>query len=226
MAEELADLLGKFDLSNRELNGVDPGDIDIKVGTDSQRKSVLWKIIGDKEENLEANDKAFLYTPIWVQAWNLALHGYSKEEGFKLGNGFNKVFDVKIPQGESNEGWHMKLLVVLDLSLPILKGTVIKVKRQPKWIYSKGKLEVKERNRSHLEGNLKEVHDTLSIQKSSITQLALSDEGVGSIGKVPQGMSDARKFDQVLLEGGGTRGPSGGKISVEGVKGKEEGKGG
>ncbi|KAL3513635.1 hypothetical protein ACH5RR_026352 [Cinchona calisaya] len=43
------------------------------------------------------------------------------------GKAFNKVLDVKVSQIESKDGKHLKLLVEMDISQPILRGNIVKI---------------------------------------------------------------------------------------------------
>lgn len=51
MAEELAEVLGKFNLSNRETGGISLEDHDDLVGCEECRNGLFSKVIGDKVAN-------------------------------------------------------------------------------------------------------------------------------------------------------------------------------
>ena len=47
---------------------------------------------------------------------------------------FQAVKDVLVPQGRGKKGKHLKLLMVLDTSLPLLRRTTVKVNGVLKWL--------------------------------------------------------------------------------------------
>ena len=47
---------------------------------------------------VEEDENAFKLTPMWVQEYILSIHWMSKSVGRKIGEIFNKVRDVIIPQ--------------------------------------------------------------------------------------------------------------------------------
>ena len=85
-------------------------------------------------EGIEDDSSAFDLAPLWVQVWNLPVHWITKEAGWKIGAVFHEVKDVVVPQVGGKEGRHLKLLVVLDTSLPLLRGTTVKVNGILKWL--------------------------------------------------------------------------------------------
>ncbi|XP_027177917.1 uncharacterized protein LOC113777071 [Coffea eugenioides] len=85
-------------------------------------------------EGIEEDESAFNEAPLWVQVWNLPVHWMSKEVGRKIGVVFNGVKEVIIPQTGSKEGRHIKLLVVADISQPLLRGSIVKVEGSTKWV--------------------------------------------------------------------------------------------
>ena len=85
-------------------------------------------------EGIEDDYKAFVTAPLWVQLWNLPVHWLSKEIGRKIGGVFKEVRDVVIPQVGDKEGRHLKVLVMADLSKPLLRGTVVRIAGTGKWI--------------------------------------------------------------------------------------------
>ncbi|XP_027103144.1 uncharacterized protein [Coffea arabica] len=196
MAEELADAIRKFDLSDKELEGTDLGVGEIDIGIQECQLSLVGRIKGEKVANfvgvknfvttawgyprnlriielgpnlfqfyvpnredrdrivgggpwvmdnqilvmkhwvegIEDDISAFDLAPFWVQVWNLPVHWISKEVGRKIGAIFQEVKDVLVPQVGGKEGRHLKLLVVLDTSLPLLRGTTVKVNGALKWL--------------------------------------------------------------------------------------------
>ncbi|XP_027182378.1 uncharacterized protein LOC113780799 [Coffea eugenioides] len=86
------------------------------------------------EEGLERRDEAFNKTWIWIQLWNLPIHWITKEIGRKIGGVFSSVKEVIIPNGGGKEGKHLKILVEMDLSRPLLRGTTVKWEGSARWI--------------------------------------------------------------------------------------------
>ncbi|XP_027157908.1 uncharacterized protein LOC113759531 [Coffea eugenioides] len=87
-----------------------------------------WKI------GIEEDEDAFSLAQVWVQVWNLPIHCLSKAVGKKVGTIFNEVKDVLIPQTGGKEGKHMKLLVVVDIKQPLLRGTMVQINGMGKWL--------------------------------------------------------------------------------------------
>nr|XP_027083698.1 uncharacterized protein LOC113705999 [Coffea arabica] len=85
-------------------------------------------------EGVEENYGAFITAPLWVQIWNLPVHWLSKEVGRKIGVVFKDVKEVVIPQGGGKEGRHLKALVHVDLSKPLLRGTLVQIAGSLKWV--------------------------------------------------------------------------------------------
>lgn len=85
-------------------------------------------------EGIEENYGAFVTAPLWVQFWNLPVHWLSKEVGRKIGAVFKDVKDVVIPQGGGKDGRHLKVLVRVDLSKPLLRGTLVQAAGTLKWV--------------------------------------------------------------------------------------------
>ncbi|XP_027090153.2 uncharacterized protein [Coffea arabica] len=86
------------------------------------------------EAGLEEDEKALSRTLIWVQIWNLPLHWVTKEVGRKIGSIFSRVEEVIIPQNGRRDGKHMKILVEMDLSIPLPRGTMVNSNGGKRWI--------------------------------------------------------------------------------------------
>ncbi|XP_027061100.1 uncharacterized protein [Coffea arabica] len=196
MAEELADIMQKFVLSEKELGGTALDLDDVDKGIKECQHSLVGKIVGEKivnfvgvknfanlawgyprgmvvmvlgpnmfqfiipstddrerildggpwifdsrvlvmeewYEGVEEDERAFRTAPLWVQAWNLPVHWISKEVGWKIGSIFQEVKEVIVPQVGGKEGRHLKLLVLVDITSPLLRGTTVKLKGALKWI--------------------------------------------------------------------------------------------
>ena len=95
---------------------------------DNQPLVLPWK------ESIETDERAFKKTWIWVQIWNLPIHWITKEVRRKIGGVFLSSKDVIIPKVGSNEGKHVKILVKIDLTQPLIRGTTVKMNGIIKWI--------------------------------------------------------------------------------------------
>nr|XP_027082611.1 receptor kinase-like protein Xa21 [Coffea arabica] len=115
----------------------------IRDGTANDRHRILtggpWivdnqvLVLSEWYEGIEEDAEAFRSVPLWVQVCNLPIHWMSKEAGRRLGSNFQSVREVIVPQTGGKEGRHLKLLVVADISQPLLRGTIVKVGEQTKW---------------------------------------------------------------------------------------------
>ena len=90
-------------------------------------------------KGIEDNYGAFVIAPLWVQIWNLPVHWLSKEVGRKIGAVFKEVKEVIVPQAGGKEGRHLKMLALVDLSKPLLRGTLVHVAESLKWVAFKYK---------------------------------------------------------------------------------------
>nr|XP_027076011.1 uncharacterized protein LOC113699853 [Coffea arabica] len=125
-------------------------------------------------EGIEDDYKAFVTTPLWVQLWNLPVHWLSREIGRKIWGVFKEVRDVVIPQVGGKEGRHPKVLVMVDLSKPLLRGTVVRIAGTGKWIafkyercpdfcYNCGIVGHSERNGELVEQEKNKMHSSQSL---------------------------------------------------------------
>nr|XP_027067674.1 uncharacterized protein LOC113693318 [Coffea arabica] len=164
MEGELSDILQKFSLEGNELVGLTLEGEDFQTGVRACENSIIGRVLGEKfnlhnsedkdriveggpwvidnqmlvlrrwVEGIEDDYKAFVTAPLWVQLWNLPVHWLSREIGRKIGGVFKEVREVVIPQAGGKEGRHMKVLVMVDLSKPLLRGTVVRIAGTGKWI--------------------------------------------------------------------------------------------
>lgn len=77
---------------------------------------------------------SFISSPLWIQVWNIPPHWISIESGRKIGNLIGPVQDVLIVDAGGREERHVKVLVEVDLSKPLLRGTMLKYKMTECWI--------------------------------------------------------------------------------------------
>ena len=85
-------------------------------------------------ERLEEKVTDFNIALLWIQVWNLPVHWISKKVGKKITFVFQETKDVIIPQGGGKEGRHIKLLVMVDISQPLMRGTTVKMEGKVRWI--------------------------------------------------------------------------------------------
>nr|XP_027118509.1 uncharacterized protein LOC113735714 [Coffea arabica] len=88
-------------------------------------------------EGIEGNYGDFTIAPLWVQLWDLPVHWLTKEVGRKIGAVFKGVKEVIVPQSGGKEGRHLKILALVDLSVPLLRGTVVQTAGKLKWVVFK-----------------------------------------------------------------------------------------
>ena len=86
------------------------------------------------EAGLEEDEKALSITLIWVQIWNIPLHWVTKEAGRKIGSIFSKVEEVILPQSKGKEGKHLKILVEIDLFVPLPRRVMVNSNGGKRWI--------------------------------------------------------------------------------------------
>lgn len=80
--------------------------------------------------HLKGSDPYFKHAQLWVQVRDLPYHWCSKEVGWKLGKLFPKCLNVIIPENGSKEGSLLKLLIELNLNIPLLRGTALKLTQE------------------------------------------------------------------------------------------------
>lgn len=82
----------------------------------------------------------FNVLPMWVQVWHISHHWLSIKTGKKIGNMLGLVQDVMIVESRGKEDSHVKILVELNLTKPLLRGTMLKYKHCELWVEFKYKL--------------------------------------------------------------------------------------
>lgn len=71
---------------------------------------------------------------MWIQVWNVPIHWMSLESRKKIGTLLGQVRDVMLVEAGGREGRHVKVLVDLDLTKPLIRGTTLKYKQSKCWI--------------------------------------------------------------------------------------------
>lgn len=82
---------------------------------------------------------AFCSSLMWVQAWQIPVQWLSMDTSWKLGRVFSQCNKVVIPENGSSEGRFAKLLVEMDLTKPLIRGTKLRCKGDETWIEFKYK---------------------------------------------------------------------------------------
>ncbi|KAK6130151.1 LOW QUALITY PROTEIN: hypothetical protein DH2020_036067 [Rehmannia glutinosa] len=85
-------------------------------------------------DNILEHVDSFTSIGLWLQVWNLPYHWITMETGRKIGLKFESVLDVLIPETGSSNGRFLKVLVEVDLTKPLLRGTFIKLGGVSCWI--------------------------------------------------------------------------------------------
>lgn len=62
------------------------------------------------------------------------MHCINKDVGRKIGEMFGKVHEVSIPANGGKEGTFLRILVDIDLTQPILRGTVMRMGGGKSWV--------------------------------------------------------------------------------------------
>lgn len=78
-------------------------------------------------EAVEEDQEALKKTRVWVHIWNLPIHWLTMEAGKKISKVFSAVKEVVIPNFGSRDGKHMKISAEIDLTQPIIRGTMVKM---------------------------------------------------------------------------------------------------
>lgn len=85
-------------------------------------------------KTLTKEDESFSRSTLWVQIRGVPHHWSSKEVGWKLGSLFPKCLNVILPENGSKLGRMLKLLVEVNLSKPLLRGTKLKLEQELLWV--------------------------------------------------------------------------------------------
>lgn len=85
-------------------------------------------------QNLTPQDPIFKRVPMWIQVKGLPTHWSSKEVGWKLGKVFPSCMNVVLPEFGSKEGKLLKMLVEINLDIPLLRGTKLKLGTECVWV--------------------------------------------------------------------------------------------
>lgn len=81
------------------------------------------------EKGIESDKKCLGIVDLRVQVWDLPHHWHSNKVGLKIDKLFQEVKEVLLPQTGGKEGRHMKLLVTVDTTLPLQRGSMVTLNR-------------------------------------------------------------------------------------------------
>ncbi|KAL3510624.1 hypothetical protein ACH5RR_030025 [Cinchona calisaya] len=104
MVDELEEIMTRFSLSSNEVVGTDLGDDDVRKVVFNCKKNLIGK--------------------------NLRIHWVSRDVGTKIGEVLGKVVEVLIPHIGGKDGKHLKISVNLDISQPLLRGTIMRLGKE------------------------------------------------------------------------------------------------
>ncbi|KAL3528851.1 hypothetical protein ACH5RR_008173 [Cinchona calisaya] len=106
MAEDLVEILQKFELSEKEIGETAIDLQDFQEGVEDCKGSLLGKVIEDKVLN-------------FIGVKNFTLHVNTKGVGRKISRIFLEFHDVLIRHIGNKKGKHIKIQVPVDTSLPL-----------------------------------------------------------------------------------------------------------
>lgn len=82
---------------------------------------------------LKWHNDSFNTSPLWVQVWNVPFHWFSIDTGRKIGSLLGNTLNVLISDGGTQAGRHLKILVDIDLTKPLARGTKLKYQQDEVW---------------------------------------------------------------------------------------------
>ncbi|KAL3530134.1 hypothetical protein ACH5RR_009456 [Cinchona calisaya] len=71
---------------------------------------------------------------MWVQLWNIPIHLINRGMGMKLGNIIGQSSGVIIPSIGGKEGRHVKVLTKIDITQPLIRGDMVTLGGNKRWI--------------------------------------------------------------------------------------------
>lgn len=86
------------------------------------------------EADINWKEFSFTCSPFWVQVWHIPHQWISIETGKKIGGVLGTVTDVMIVDAGGHELRHINILVDIDLTKPLLRGTKLKHKQSECWV--------------------------------------------------------------------------------------------
>lgn len=86
------------------------------------------------EESKSWKDYDFSKSPIWIQVWHVPIHWLSIETGRNIGGMLGYVHDMIIMDAGERDERHLKIQVEVDLTKPLVRGTMLKYKMVKCWV--------------------------------------------------------------------------------------------
>lgn len=86
-------------------------------------------------EHLTWDDEIFNFTLLWVQVWNIPNHWLSIESGRKIGSFLGTIQDILVVDSGTQAGRHIKLLLDMDVTKPLVRGTKLQHRQCESWIH-------------------------------------------------------------------------------------------
>ncbi|KAL3530648.1 hypothetical protein ACH5RR_009970 [Cinchona calisaya] len=90
-------------------------------------------VLNQWKENIEYDKDVFNFSPIWIQVWDLPLHWLSKEVRSIIGGTAGEVLEVLLSESWGKKGKHLKVLVSVDITKPLMRGTIVKLNNKAIW---------------------------------------------------------------------------------------------
>lgn len=97
-------------------------------------------VIQPWKQDIDRDERAFHKSPMWVQVWQVPTQWLTSETIRKIGKIFAQCSNVIILENGSTEGRYAKMLVEVDLSKPLIRGTSIRFEGDRRWVMFKYEL--------------------------------------------------------------------------------------
>ncbi|KAK6160117.1 hypothetical protein DH2020_003498 [Rehmannia glutinosa] len=94
----------------------------------------LYLVLKEWAEDILEKTDQLNSVELWVQVWNLPYFWIGVETGRKIGKKFDNILDVLVPETGSSKGMFIKILVVVNLDKPLLRGAFITLNSEKVWV--------------------------------------------------------------------------------------------
>ncbi|KAK6140965.1 hypothetical protein DH2020_025293 [Rehmannia glutinosa] len=94
----------------------------------------MYLVLREWSENILDKIDQLNSVELWVQVWNLPYFWIGVETGRKIGKKFDKILDVVVPETGSSKGLFIRILAVVNLDKPLLRGTYITLHSEKVWV--------------------------------------------------------------------------------------------
>lgn len=85
-------------------------------------------------EDQSWKDDGFNISPFWIQVCHIPPQWFSVATGLRIGNMIGTARDVLLVKVGGKEDHYLKIQVELDLTKPLLRGTMLKFKNSKSWV--------------------------------------------------------------------------------------------